>query len=111
MCSPATMRIIRVEFDQFKQFNGGIVMRSSYYDSWYCPTFIGRIRGKPYFYPVRIRTQNQGLVPEGKGGGAIDGVVCSFVRAPKKERVTIKPLKSLAVIYYPESDHAEEEQS
>lgn len=77
----------------------------------YCPTFIGRIRGKPYFYPVRITKQNQGCIPEGKGGGTIAGVVCSFVRAPKKERVTIKPLKSLAVIYYPESDHAEEEQS
>ena len=72
----------------------------------YCPTFIGRIRGKPYFYPVRIRKQNQGLVPEGKGGGTIAGVVCSFVRASKKERVTLKPLKFLAVIYYPESDHA-----
>lgn len=66
----------------------------------YCPTFIGRIRGKPYFYPVRITKQNQGFIPEGKGGGTIAGVVCSFVRAPKKERVTIKPLKSLAVIYY-----------
>lgn len=77
----------------------------------YCPTFIGRICGKPYFYPVRITKQNQGFIPEGKGGGTIPGVVCSFVRAPKKERVTIKPLKSLAVIYYPESDHVEEEQS
>lgn len=65
----------------------------------YCPTFIGRIRGKPYFYPVRITKQNQGFIPEGKGGGTIAGVVCSFVRAAKKERVTIKPLKSLAVIF------------
>lgn len=69
------------------------------------------ILSKPYFYPVCIRKQNQGFILEGKGGGAIAGVVCSFVRAPKKGRVTIKPLKSLAVIYYPESDHAEEEQS